>query len=97
MYVIIILSNNLLLTTSVYELLQLTYDVPQSDVLYNKTMTYCAERWRKFKTNLANNYVHIEVKEGEPRPTPCSKYTFLDDATWQEFVRIRTTPEALVS
>lgn len=60
-------------------------------------MTYCDERWRKFKTDLANKYVHIEVNDGEPHPNPCEKYPYIDEHTWQEFIRIRTTPEALVS
>ncbi|KAI9084466.1 hypothetical protein K1719_033454 [Acacia pycnantha] len=76
---------------------QLTYDVSESDKLYKKTMMYCGERWTEFKTNLAKNYVHIKVKGGKPRPDPCRKYSYLDEETWKEFCRIRTTPEALVS
>ena len=77
--------------------LQLTYNVSQSDILYKKTLTYSYECWRKFKTSLAKNYIHNEVEDGEPRPTPCHKYSFIDEATWEEFVRLRTTPKALVS
>ncbi|KAI9112507.1 hypothetical protein K1719_016430 [Acacia pycnantha] len=42
--------------------LQLTYDVPESDKLYKKTMMYCCECWREFKIDLTNKYVHIKVK-----------------------------------
>ena len=77
--------------------LELTYDVPQHDILYKKTMTYCCECWRKFKIDLANKYVLIKVKNGEPHPNPCSKYSYPDEKTWQEFCRIRTTPKVLVS
>ena len=81
---VMIMKFNLTLTPSMH-VLQLTYDIPQSDILYNKTMTYCSECWRKFKINLTNNYIHAKVKDGEPRPTPCSKYSYIDEATWQEF------------
>lgn len=76
---------------------QLTYDVPPSQVLKDKLLSYCAERWTAFKTSLTKRFVHVEVAEGKNPPNPCSEYTFLDEDTWKEFYRMRTTPEALVS
>ena len=60
-------------------------------------LTYCAERWTAFKTSLSKRFIHVQVEEGESRPNPCNEYPYLDDATWKEFYRIKTTPEALVS
>ena len=81
----------------IWDSIQLTCTVPDNQTLKNKTLSYCADRWRKFKTNLCNNYVHAEVKAGQPRPNPCTKYEYLDENTWEQFVQMRTTPEALVS
>ena len=78
-------------------LYRLIYAVPDNETLKNKTLSYCADRWRKFKTNLSNNYVHVEVKDGQPHPNPCTKYIYIDEDTWQQFVQMQTIPEALVS
>ena len=76
---------------------QLTYDVPPSEVLKHKMLSYCAERWTAFKTSLCKRFIHVDVEEGVSRPNPCNEYTFLDEATWKEFYRMKTTPETLVS
>ena len=55
------------------ESIWLKYDIPDSETLKNKTWSYCTEHWRKFKTNLSKKYVHIEVKDGQPRPNPYNK------------------------
>ena len=81
----------------IWDSIRLTYTIPDNETLKNKTLFYCVDRWRKFKTNLCNNYVHDEVKVGQPRPNPCTKYEYLDKNTWEQFVQMWTTPEALVS
>lgn len=80
-----------------WQTLQLTYDVPNNEFLKKKTLSYCAERWRAFKTQLARQYLHGQDRSGHPQPSPCSKYQFIDEAAWEQFVRNRTTPVAMVS
>ncbi|KAI9110483.1 hypothetical protein K1719_018349 [Acacia pycnantha] len=47
---------------------------------------------QKFKTFLANTYIFAEEK---PDHKPWHKYKFIDEEIWQQFVQLRTTPEAL--
>ena len=78
----------------IWDTIRLTFTVPDSEELKDKTLSYCADRWRKFKTFLANTYIFAEVR---PNHNPWDKYTFIDEQTWQQFVQLRTTPRALVS
>jgi hypothetical protein len=78
----------------IWDTIRLTYTVPDSQRLKDKTLSYCADRWRKFKTFLANTYIFAEVQPGK---NPWDNYPFIDQQTWQQFVQLRTTPEALVS
>ena len=78
----------------IWDTIRLTYIVPNSERLKDKTLSYCADRWRKFKTTLANKYIFAEVQHDKH---PWDVYTFIDEQTWQQFVQLRTTPEALVS
>ena len=73
--------------------LQLTYDVPPSETLKEKTLSYCSTRWRAFKTQLARDYIHNMKNK---YATPCSKYTFIAEDTWWEFCKILTS-QAMVS
>ena len=76
----------------IWDSIRLTYVVLDNEMLKNKTLSYCADRWRKFKTNVSNNYVYVKVKDNQPRPNPCTKYTYINENIWQQFVQIRTTP-----
>ncbi|XP_054800079.1 uncharacterized protein LOC129304443 isoform X2 [Prosopis cineraria] len=78
----------------IWEAINVTYDVPTSIDFKHRLMTWAYDRWRGF-TSLAKRFVHIKVLEGQPWPNPCTQYTFLDAATFEEFVRLRTTPDAL--
>ena len=78
----------------IWDTIRLTFTVPDSEELKDKTLSYCADRWRKFKTNLANTYIFAEVL---PAKNPWDQYTFIDERIWRQFVLLRTTPEALVS
>ena len=44
----------------IWDTIRLTFTVPDSEELKDKTLSYCADRWRKFKTNLANTYIFTE-------------------------------------
>ena len=78
----------------IWDTIRLTYTVPDSEKFKDSTLSYCADRFRKFKTFLANTYIFAEKR---PDHEPWDKYKFLDEQIWQQFVQKRTTPEALVS
>lgn len=55
---------------------------------------YAGERWRGFKTQLTDRYIHHPI---ENDPPPYVKYNFITEDAWKEFLKIRDTPEFKVS
>ncbi|KAK4280242.1 hypothetical protein QN277_011888 [Acacia crassicarpa] len=45
----------------IWDTIRLTYTIPNSEELKDKTLSYCADWWRKFKTFIANTYIFAEV------------------------------------
>ena len=56
-------------------------------------LAYYGEHWRGFKTQLIHDY----IKYGEDKElAPYEVYSFIDQATWENFVESRTTSAFLV-
>ncbi|KAK7271450.1 hypothetical protein RJT34_27373 [Clitoria ternatea] len=66
----------------------LTYNVPDTDLLKRKWITFAGERWRSFKSNLTQRYIYGTLRD----ESPCGKYDFLDEETWQRFIETRQDP-----
>ena len=60
----------------IWDTIRLTYTIPGCQKLKDKTLFYCAYRWRKFKTFLAYKYIFAEVQLDQH---PWDNYTFIDD------------------
>lgn len=65
-----------------------TYEVPNTDFLRRKWISYAGERWRAFKTDLTSKYIFGELRN----KSPLEVYAFLDEETWQRFVESRLDP-----
>ncbi|WVY89736.1 hypothetical protein V8G54_035250 [Vigna mungo] len=53
-----------------------------------KWISYAGERWKNFKTILTSHYIYGSKTD----KSPCEKYQFLDEETWQAFKLKRLDP-----
>jgi len=67
-----------------------THDIPK---LKDKWLSYACERWRAFKTNLTRRYLNNGKLSDK---SPLGTYKFIDEETWQEFIKTREDPYFLV-
>lgn len=72
----------------IWQSIMQTYDVPNTDFLKKKWVAFAGERWRAFKTQLSSRYIYGPLRD----KSPCEDYAFLDEETWQKFVKIRKDP-----
>ncbi|KAK7361797.1 hypothetical protein VNO77_03881 [Canavalia gladiata] len=75
-------------SVSISVCVKLTYDVPNTNFLKRKWLSFAGERWRGFKTHLTSKYIYGSLKD----VSPCEEYQFLDEDTWQRFVESRMDP-----
>ncbi|BAT79474.1 hypothetical protein VIGAN_02236900, partial [Vigna angularis var. angularis] len=71
----------------IWQDLLITFDMPNIESLRNKCLSAIAERFRGFKTKLTSRYI-FGPKSNE---NPCSKYSAIDEATWRQFVELRSS------
>ena len=69
-------------------MLQLTYDVPNTNLLRTKWISYAGTRWRGFKSDLTSRYIYGKLSD----KNPCEQYAFLDEETWHAFRDQRLDP-----
>ncbi|WVY97916.1 hypothetical protein V8G54_030067 [Vigna mungo] len=67
---------------------QVTYDVPNTNLLRTKWISYADNRWKNFKTMLTSHYIYGSKTD----KSPCEKYQFLDRETWKTFKLKRLDP-----
>lgn len=74
--------------------MQETFDVVQNtEFIKKKVLEHAGELWKGFKTRLTSEYVFGKRKD----ESPCEKYAFIDDETWNKFVQSRLTTNFKVS
>ncbi|XP_058753581.1 uncharacterized protein LOC131626757 [Vicia villosa] len=64
------------------------WDVPNSEFLRKKWISYAGERWRAFKNTLTSRYIHGDLSD----ESPLEVYNFLNEEIWQAFVQMRLDP-----
>jgi len=57
-------------------------------------MMYARGRWRAFKNSLTSRYL---FKGHRSHKSPTETYDYIDEDTWQAFVKTREDPSFLVS
>ncbi|XP_052734972.1 uncharacterized protein LOC128197373 [Vigna angularis] len=72
----------------IWQSILVTYDVPNTNLLRTKWISYVGERWKNFKTMLTSHYIYGSKTD----KSPCEKYQFLDEETWQAFKLKRLDP-----
>ncbi|KAG5061452.1 hypothetical protein JHK87_002481 [Glycine soja] len=72
----------------IWQTIMLNYDIPNSEFLKKKLISYAGTRWRGFKTQLSSLYIYGKYQD----KSPCDKYAFLEEETWQRFVQSRLDP-----
>ncbi|XP_045818718.1 uncharacterized protein LOC123911353 [Trifolium pratense] len=72
----------------IWDDIMLTWDIRDTDIgkLKDKWISYAGERWRAFKTSLTTRYLNDGVMSDK---SPLETYSFLDEETWQEFIKTR--------
>ncbi|XP_031127883.1 uncharacterized protein LOC116029966 isoform X2 [Ipomoea triloba] len=65
------------------------YDIPNTNIMKERWIQYVGQRWKDFKTKLVSKYIYGTLSH----KNPCEKYSFLDQETWNEFVKLHTGPE----
>ncbi|WVZ13259.1 hypothetical protein V8G54_017789 [Vigna mungo] len=63
---------------------ELTYDVPNNNLLRRKWISYAGQRWRGFKIDLTSRYIYGKLSD----KNPCEISKFLDEKTWLEEIMI---------
>ncbi|CAH9125893.1 unnamed protein product [Cuscuta epithymum] len=75
----------------IWEAIQLTFDVPNTQILRSRWVAYAGSRWAGFKTYLTSNFIY-GTRCGED---PTEKYKWIDAETWKQFVLSRKDPKFL--
>ena len=70
-----------------FSILQLTFDIPNVPTLRQKCLSSVAEKFRGSKTKLTSRYVFGHKKN----ENPFLKYTWIDEDTWRQFLKLRTS------
>lgn len=73
------------------------FDISLDDSIVKKELlTYYGERWRGFKIQLTHDYIKHPINEdGLEYKPPYLRYSFINQYTWEKFVKSRTTSEFL--
>jgi len=70
-----------------FSILQLTFDIPNVATLKQKCLSSVAKKFRGFKTKLTSRYVFGHKKN----ENSLLKYTWIDEDTWRQFLKLRTS------
>jgi hypothetical protein len=66
--------------------LQNTYDIPDTTDMRRVWLRYVGDRWKDFKAKLVSKYIYGSFAG----MSPCIKYNFIEQETWDEFVKSHT-------
>ncbi|KAK2394716.1 hypothetical protein QL285_056518 [Trifolium repens] len=78
----------------IWDDIMLKWDIRDTDIekLKDKWISYAGERWRAFKTSLTRRYLNGGKLSHK---SPLETYSFLDEETWQGFIKTREDPSFL--
>lgn len=71
--------------------MQRRYNKPEQ--YKKKTLSNCATKWRKFKSNLYTGYVRPNLRDPEKFRHPPERYTYILQNVWDDFLLMRLTEE----
>lgn len=71
----------------------MSFIIPADDEFKNKMMKSAADILKQFRTRMARIYVYGREDEPAEMYNPPVKYKFITQEQWNEFVKLRLSPE----